>query len=125
MHRPPLRAGQPTAAFAVYDPHHQWGVVGGGDNVSVTTLQVLGIMLPGGGWSVGTTPIVTYDWESQDFTVPLNLDIGRTVILNGRPFKLGIEFNYYVEQPGSFGPKLMVGINVGPVVENVFARLFQ
>jgi hypothetical protein len=106
-------------------PNHQWSVVGGGDNTSVTTLQVFGITLPGSGYSVGTAPIITYDWESQDFTVPLNLDIGKTIIINGRPWKLGLELNYYIEQPGSFGPKLMIGINVGPVVENVFAQLFR
>ncbi|MCX2979571.1 hypothetical protein EYC98_01705 [Halieaceae bacterium IMCC14734] len=43
----------------------------------------------------------------------------------GRPWKLGAEINYYVDQPDAFGPQRMFGINVTPVVENVFARMFQ
>jgi hypothetical protein len=31
----------------------------------------------------------------------------------------------YVDQPDAFGPQWMFGINVAPVVENVFARMFQ
>ena len=91
----------------------------------MTTVQFIVIGLPGGGWNIGTKPIVTYDWKSEEWTVPLNAAVGKTVILNGRPWKLGIEVNYYVDKPNSFGPRTMVEFNVGPVVENALARIFE
>jgi hypothetical protein len=107
-------------------PNHQWDVAGSGDKeISTTSAQFFGIALPGGGWNIGTAPIISYDWKADDWTVPVQLDIGKTVIWKGRPWKLGIEFNYYVEKPDAFGPKWMVGVNIGPVVENVMASWFN
>ena len=106
-------------------PNHQWSVTGSGNETSLTTVQFIVIGLPGGGWNIGTKPIVTYDWKSEEWTVPLNAAVGKTVILNGRPWKLGIEVNYYVDKPNSFGPRTMVEFNVGPVVENALARIFE
>jgi hypothetical protein len=36
-----------------------------------------------------------------------------------------MEINYYVAQTDAFGPEWMIGFNVAPVVENVFASLFK
>ena len=58
-------------------------------------------------------------------TLPLNLTLGKTVIWKGRPWKLSAEVNYFVDQPDAFGPEWMFGINIAPVVENVFATLLQ
>ena len=49
------------------------------------------------------------------------MSTGKTVVLNGRPWKFDVEINYFVEQPDAFGPEWFVGLNVTPVVENVFA----
>ncbi len=107
-------------------PNHQWDVAGWGDgSVNLTTIQLFGTLLPGGGWSVGTAPIMTYNWDSEDWTIPLNLSIGKTVILNGKPWKLGAEINYYLDKPDAFGAEWMVGINITPVMENVLARFFK
>jgi hypothetical protein len=56
---------------------------------------------------------------------PLNLSFGKTVIWKGRPWKLGAEINYFIDQPDALGPQWMFGINIAPVVENLFARIFQ
>ena len=107
-------------------PNHQWDVAGNGNrDVNLTTTQVFGVYLPSGGWSVGTTPIIAYDWESEDWTVPLNVTAGRTLVLNGRPWKFSAELNYYVERSDTFGPQWMIGFTVTPVVENVMASWFQ
>ena len=108
--------------------NHQWDVAGSDDvvdDISATTINVFAAFLPGGGWNYGSAPIITYDWESEDWTVPLNLTAGRTLILGGRPWKFAAEVNYYVERPGTFGPQWMIGFNVSPVVENVLATWFQ
>ena len=107
-------------------PNHQWNVAGDGSrDVSLTTMQVFGVYLPTGGWSVGSTPIIAYDWESEDWTIPINVTAGRTILIGRRPWKLGFEVNYYVERADAFGPQWMIGFNVTPVVENMLARFFE
>jgi len=41
---------------------------------------------------------------------------------NGRPWKLSLEINHYVEKADAFGAEWMVGLNIGPVVKNVLAN---
>ena len=77
---------------------------------------------PGGGWAVGTQPIMTCDWENNDWTVPLNLYISKTVIFGKIPFKFDLDINYYVQQPDEFGPDWMVGFNITPIVPNFIER---
>ncbi len=104
---------------------YQADVAGSGDaDVSLFTINAIGIYLPGGGWNVGTVPIMTYDEENSQWTVPVNLQVGKTMIFGGRPWKFGVEINYYVEQADAFGPEWMIGVNIGPVVENVMAGWF-
>ena len=101
-------------------PSHQWRVAGSNHAAySTSQLQVFYKYLPGGGWNVGTSPIMNYDWIDDQWTVPLNLTVGKTVRMGSVPVKLELEYNYYVEQPDAFGPKWMVGFNITPVVPNV------
>lgn len=104
---------------------YQTDIAGSGNaDISLTSINAFGTILPGGGWSIATAPIMSYDHENSDWTVPLNFTLGKTVIWGGRPWKLSAEVNYYVEQPDAIGPEWMFGITVAPVVENVFALLF-
>ena len=107
-------------------PSHQWDVGGSGNaDINVTSLQLFYTYLPGGGWNVGTLPIMSYDHESDESTIPLNFQLGKTVVWKGRPWKLSAELNYYVDQPDAFGPEWFIGFNAAPVVENVFASWFK
>jgi len=107
-------------------PNHQWDVGGSGDkDINLTTIQLFGTALPGGGWNYGTSPIMSYDHITDQWTIPLNVTFGKTVIWSGRPWKLSAEINYFVEKPDSFGPEWFIGINVAPVVENVLASWFK
>lgn len=107
-------------------PNHQWDVAGWSDrSVNLSSTQVFLTCLPGGGWNVGTTPLITYDWQGSDWTVPVNVSLGRTIMLGKTPVRLGFEVNYYVETPDAFGPEWMIGFNVSPVVENVLSALFR
>jgi hypothetical protein len=56
--------------------------------------------------------------------VPLQINAGKTVVWNGRLWKLSVELNYYVEKPDAFGPTWMLGLNIAPVVKNGLAGLF-
>jgi hypothetical protein len=107
-------------------PNHQWDIGGSGEaDINLTSIQLFGTYLPGGGWNVGTSPILSYDHNANQWTIPLNLSFGKTVIVGGRPWKLGAEINYYVEQPDAFGPRWMFGISIAPVIENPFSKLYQ
>jgi len=117
--------------------NHQWDIAGDGKSspelpylrrseaeINLTAIQLFGVVLPGGGWSVGSTPIITYNHETENWTVPLHLTVGKTYIINGRPWKFSLDLNYYVERPDAIAPEWMVGFNVAPVVENIFAKWF-
>ena len=107
-------------------PNHQWDVAGWSDTtVNVSSVQLFATALPGKGWNIGSSPIITYDWHNEQWTVPLNLSVGKTVIWRGKPWKLGIEFNYYVERSDAFAPEWMIGIDIAPVVKNVIAEWFK
>ena len=104
-------------------PSHQWDVTGWSDApYSNTQIQLLFKVLPGGGWAVGSLPIMNYNWENEDWTIPLNLTVSKTTHFGKTPLKLELEVNYYVEQPDAFGPKWMVGFNVTPVVSNFIEK---
>lgn len=121
-----LRLG-PEALFAKFEkwglygifPSHQWNVTGwNNEYYSNTQLQVFLKFLPGGGWSIGTTPIMNYDWRSRQWTVPLNLTVSKTLKVGNTPLKLELEANYYVAHSDPFGPQWMIGLNLTPVVRN-------
>jgi len=125
-----LRLG-PEVLFAKFEkwgvygifPSHQWDVTGWGDGYySTSQLQLFLRFLPGGGWNVGTSPIMNYDWKTEDWTIPLNLGAAKTVMFGTTPVKLELEVNYYVEQPDAFGPEWMVSLNITPVVTNVINK---
>lgn len=106
-------------------PNHQWDIAGSGDaDINLTTITAFYTYLPGDGWSVGTAPIMNYDWNSDQWTIPLQLNAGKTVMWNGRPWKLNAELNYYVEKADAFGADWMLGINIAPVVKNGMAKWF-
>ncbi|MCZ8499619.1 hypothetical protein O9929_23905 [Vibrio lentus] len=44
--------------------------------------------------------------------------------MNGRPWKFGIEANYYIEKDEKARPDFMLSFNISPVVENKLASLF-
>jgi hypothetical protein len=106
-------------------PNHQWDIGGSGDaDINLTTIQIFYTYLPGGGWSVGSGPSITYDWENEQWTVPLQVNAGKTVVWGGRPWKLSAELNYYVEKADAFGPQWMLSLNFAPVVKNAMSSWF-
>jgi len=107
-------------------PNHQWDVAGSGEaQINLTTAQLFATYLPGGGWNVGSAPIMSYDHVIDEWSIPLNFTFGKTVIWNKRPWKIALEINYFVEQPDAFGPEWFIGFNITPVVENVLASWFK
>ena len=121
-----LRLGPELLVAQFYDwglwglfPSHQWDVRSNGEeSFSTSQLQLFLKFLPGGGWNVGTAPIINYDWEGEEWTLPLNVVASKTLKIGSTPVKVEVELNYYVEQPDAFGPEWMLGFNITPVVHN-------
>jgi hypothetical protein len=104
-------------------PSHQWDIASDGkegqiQSYSTSQVQLFLKFLLGNGWTIGTLPISNYNWKTNDWTIPLNLDISKTIAMGKTPVKLELEINYYVAQPDAFGPQWMIGFNFTPVVNN-------
>jgi len=113
-------------------PSHQWDVAGMGGTkeqrdaeYSTSSLQLFAVHTAGGGWTYGTEPISSYNWKTNNWTIPLNVYVSKTVLLNKRPWKFEIDLNYYVEQEDVFGPDYMIGFNITPVVDNFVEGWFR
>ena len=108
--------------------NHQWDIAGSDDvvdDVSLTTFNLFGVYLPSGGWNVGSFPIISYDWEEEQWTFPVSFAVGRTMVFGGRPWKFQVDFNYFVEQADPFGPDWSISFNVTPVIENFMVDWFK
>ena len=103
--------------------NHQWGGKNPDNvNVNLTTIQVFNVFLPSGGWSVASGPIITHNYSTNQWEIPLNIAVGKTIKINERPWKFAIELNYYVNRYDTIGPQWMLGVNIAPVVKNVIYR---
>ena len=88
----------------------------GGRDISLTTLQFFVVYLPGRAWRLASSPIMNYDHVTDEWTIPINIAAGKTVIMNGRPWKFGLQYWHYVESPDDFGPDYQIRFSVSPVV---------
>lgn len=101
-------------------PQHQWTVTSWGSDEYFSTSQiqpVLNLNL-GEGWVVGSQPMIQYDWTQEQWNVPLNGQISKTLQLGKMPLRVQLEVDYYVERPDAFAPKWLIGLNITPVVPN-------
>jgi hypothetical protein len=104
-------------------PSQQWDVSGPKDT-NLTSIQPLLSYLPGGGFVIGSSGAITYNWESEQWTVPIQLILSKTLKIGKMPIKIALEANYYVEKSDALGQEWMVGLNITPVVPNVLATMF-
>ncbi len=86
--------------------NHLRSFAGGGNypDIDLTTLEYFAYWNIGRGWSLGTSPINTANWEATSdeiWTVPVGGGIGK-VIMNGRmPINFKLEAYHYIEQPAT------------------------
>jgi len=106
-------------------PAHQWDISGDGPSYSTTTLELFALKFLPGGWTVGIQPVLGYDWEDDQATIPLNLTVRKVVKLGNMPMQLSAGFDYYVEQSDDFGPDFGFKFSITPVVPNFIYGWFQ
>ena len=103
-------------------PNHEWKIVGDG-LYNRTIIQPLMAWLPGKGWSIGSSPDISYDWITQEWTIPWDLNIGKTSKVDSSIWTFSVEINYFGEQHDTASPEWMLGINVTRVISNWFLTL--
>lgn len=119
----------PEAALAMVRPwgvvgflvSHQWDVAGEDDyDTSITGGQYFYALNMGEGWQINASPIFSYNHEAPSddkWSFPLAIGVSRTLILAGRPWKLGVQYWHYLETPDTFGPDYQIRFSVSPVVK--------
>ena len=107
-------------------PTHKWDVLGWGDQyVSTTTIEPVALFFLGDGWVAGTNGTMSYDWRTEQWTIPLNLTVSKTTHIGKLPLKVECQIEYYVEQDDAFGPEWAFYLNLTPVVPNFIEGLFK
>jgi hypothetical protein len=95
--------------------NHIWSVAGEGDrpDVDQTFLQPFLAYALGGGRSISVNAESTYDWEHEQWTVPLNLSFSQVTHIEAQPISFQVGVKYYAEAPED-GPQwgLRAGITL-------------
>ena len=86
--------------------NHRWNVGGtdGRPEVNATFIQPFISFIPGGGWTYSLNSESTYDWEAEQFTIPINLMVSKMFKIGDRPAQWQVGARYYVEKPAN-GPE--------------------
>ncbi len=99
---------------------HQWDVAGEDDfSTSITGGQFFYVFNMQDGWQINGSPVFSYNHKADsnnDLTLPVAIGVSKTTIINGRPWKFGLQYWHYVESPDLYGPDWQIRFNVSPVV---------
>jgi len=108
---------------------HQWDYAGSGGQTNRTNAQVFYFLSLGGGWQVGGSPTISYNWAAADsddrWTVPLGLGVFKTTKVGDLPLKIGVEARYSVVTPDTLGSDWQIYFSVTPIIPNPFGNLFK
>jgi hypothetical protein len=100
---------------------HQWDVAGENDySTSITGGQYFYTINLKEGWQINGSPTFSYNHHADSdnaWTFPLAVGLAKTTIINGRPWKFGLQFWHYVKSPDTFGPDFQLRFTVSPVVK--------
>ncbi len=94
--------------------NHIWSVTGDDDrsDVSVTFLQPFMTYTTKDAWSFTMQTESTYDWESEQWSVPLELSVSKVVKIGDQMISLGVGARYYAESsdggPEGWGGRLVL-----------------
>ncbi len=100
---------------------HQWDVAGEDDySTSITGGQYFYVFNLKDGWQINGAPTFSYNHEADSdnaWTLPVALGVSKTMIINGRPWKFGLQYWHYIESPDTFGPDWQIRFQISPVVK--------
>jgi len=100
---------------------HQWDVAGEDDfSTSITAGQYFYTFNLGNGWQFNGSPTFSYNHKANSdnaWTLPVAVGFAKTTLINGRPWKFGLQYWYYVKSPDVFGPDFQIRLSISPVVK--------
>lgn len=85
---------------------HMWDFAGDDDrsSVNLTFLQPFLALNRSGGWTYSLNSESSYNWQSSEWTIPVNLMVSKLIKFGKRPVQFQLGGRYYVEKPDS-GPE--------------------
>lgn len=108
-----------TTGFIGAFPAHQWDVTGWRDeSFSTSTLELFGGLFLGNGLNVQTNPVLSYNWEDEQWTVPLNITVKKVIKMGNLPVQVGASIDYFLEANDDFGPDWAFSLSFTPIVPN-------
>jgi len=100
---------------------HKWDIAGDDDfSTSITGGQYFYTFNMGDGWQISGSPTFSYNHKTDSdnaWTFPLAAGFSKTTIINGRPWKFGLQYWHYIKSPDVFGPDYQIRFSVSPVVK--------
>ena len=83
-----------------------WSVAGNGDrpDINRTFLQPFLAYTTPTAWTVNLNTESTYDWDTNDWTVPINLQVSKLIKIGSQPVSIGGGVRYWADSPTS-GPE--------------------
>jgi hypothetical protein len=117
---PAAALGYEGKDFITYVFPQQWFSVGGdGRKTSHMLLYYAFVHVYQNGWSVGTNPAMTVDWEASRgnrVAFPVGLQVGKLRKIGILPVKFEVQAQYYAVHPQIFGPKWNLQLQMTPIV---------
>ena len=100
---------------------HQWDVAGKDDfSTSITGGQYFYTFNLSDGWQISASPTFSYNHKAasgqEAWTLPVGFGVSKTAILDGTPWKFGLQYWKYVKQADAFGQDWQVRFTVTRVV---------
>jgi hypothetical protein len=104
----------------------QWFSVGGdGRKTSHMLLYYAFVRVYSNGWSVGTNPSMSVDWEASrgnKLAFPVGLQVGKLRKLGPLPVKFDVQTQYYAVRPQVNGPKWNLQLQITPILPSLIGR---
>jgi hypothetical protein len=92
--------------------NHIWSVAGDDDRADISNsfIQPFISYTTPDAWTFGVNTETTYNWEAEEWTVPINASVSKLLVFGKQPVSLSAGAKYYVESPDSgphgFGARL-------------------
>jgi hypothetical protein len=123
---PAAAVGYQGKTFITYVFPQQWfSVGGGGRKTSHMLLYYAFVHVYSNGWSLGTNPSMSVDWEASrgnTLVFPVGLQVGKLRKLGPLPVKFDVQTQYYAVRPQVFGPKWNLQLQITPILPALIGR---
>jgi len=123
---PAAAVGYQGKNFITYVFPQQWFSVGGdGRKTSHMLLYYAFVHVYSNGWSLGTNPAMSVDWEASrgnKLAFPVGLQVGKLRKLGPLPVKFDLQAQYYAVRPQVYGPKWNLQLQITPILPALIGR---